>query len=617
MGNISLDIPDKMEESMLRSILLFNASKVENSRNDMMQKTVLSVIIYGEGKYTIAKITALLKDRFGINLNEQEVNGHIEKLKKMKLVSLDGEKVNSFQSSRNKTSVIDQLDNETEQLISNVIDRIRHNSRITISTDDERVCRINIRKALTIYYKMYGYAFFNLRENAKKEDIGDAVCSARNGLHENVGKALIGALADLLNEPTEQERRTLQTWARAFVAMEIMNLDPSLRDFKATKIKGKAFVLDTDVLLNAITTNARYSKAYQKMIVTLRQIGCSFIVPNVVINEVENHIQAAIKRYLPDGQQWVDLTDEILENSIANVFIEDYAKTIRADENKRDMPFQSYIRNYYEPTDSTLLMNRVKGLLVQMKTLDLEHLSTSVQRRLKEKILERTQRSIKGTRRSEEENVEIAENDTALYLTLLKLNENEGVREVALSQKVYLLTRSHKTEISAKEVGVYEKNIICDPFALITILQEIGIITNNQFDFVNLFENPFLAFVADNIWSDVEPLLKAGAPLKYADIHRLRMDVDAEIDRILTCQTIDEKITEAKRLEKREYLFAKDLLALEEQRKQATDEVMLKNREIDEKNREIARLKEELEIQKRQTAIKQYKKRLKKKASYK
>ena len=65
----------------------------------------------------------------------------------------------------------------------------------------------------------------------------DAVDVVRKGLPDNLGKALVGAIADALNEPTSQERDILEKWARAFVAMEVINLDPSLRNFKATKLK--------------------------------------------------------------------------------------------------------------------------------------------------------------------------------------------------------------------------------------------------------------------------------------------------------------------------------------------------------------------------------------------
>ena len=74
------------------------------------------------------------------------------------------------------------------------------------------------------------------------------MCCARKGLPDNLGKALVGAMADVIDEPTLQEKNILEKWARAFVAMEVINLDPSLRNFKATKLREKSFVIDTDAV---------------------------------------------------------------------------------------------------------------------------------------------------------------------------------------------------------------------------------------------------------------------------------------------------------------------------------------------------------------------------------
>lgn len=108
--------------------------------------------------------------------------------------------------------------------------------------------------------------------------------------------------------------------------MEVINLDPSLRNFKATKLREKSFVIDTDVALNALTTHAKYSVVYREMINLLRRAGCKLYVPHIVVEEIQSHIDAANKRYIFEGSQWLSMTDEILENKIANVFVEDYVK---------------------------------------------------------------------------------------------------------------------------------------------------------------------------------------------------------------------------------------------------------------------------------------------------
>lgn len=449
--------------------------------------------------------------------------------------------------------------------------------------------RENIRQALSVYYKMYGYSFLGLKENSKHKSMLDAVDVVRKGLPDNLGKALVGAIADTLNEPTTQESDILEKWARAFVAMEVINLDPSLRNFKATKLREKSFVIDTDIALNVLTTHAKYSAVYRQMISLLKNAGCKLYIPYIIVDEIQNHIDAAQKRYSFEGSSWSSMTDELLENKIANVFVEDYVKIIRSDEYKRDLPFETYISNFYDSEEPSLLMNKLKDVFGKDFILleELESLDNELKKQLAEKIKYLTTISEKGTRRDEGKNTQIAEADASLYLTIRQMNRDVKGNDKPLSQKAYLLTKSQKTISCAKELGIYDKNIICDPFALLSILQEMGMFAGHEFEIVNLFENPFLAYTANLIWDEVKPLLDKGAKLKYAEIHRLRIDVDANIDKILTCDTLEERTNEAKRLSERGYIFANDLLNIQQ-------EIEKKDRDIQEKDTQLAKQQEEI-----------------------
>lgn len=576
---------------MLRSILLFNRTQI--SKGDIVLKTVLAIIAYGKGEYDIDKIRTELKKRFGIVYTDDEVRSYVRKLLAKRLVSIDNDKYSLNDGSGKGSVVIEQIEKDTELLITNVINRVTKFSRQSISSDENRICRINIRRALAEYYQMYGYAFLNLKKEAKKEEKEESVSIAKKGLSDTLGKSLIGALGDLLNNPSESERKTLMEWAKAFVTMQIMNLDPHLRDFKTTKIKDKSFILDTDVLLNALTANARYSKPYREMIKALGSAGCKIIIPQNIIDEVKDHLDAADKRYNSDGSQWRDFTDELLEDKVANVFIEDYVKTLRVDERKRDMTFRVYLRNFYDKNEPSLLMSNIKKALGsrEPEIIFLDNLDSELQKKLKEKVQEYTVNSIKGSRRTEDENERIAETDAALYLDILQRNKDHKGNDSPLSKKCYLLTKTQKVEKCAKELGIYEKNVVCDPSALITILQETGVLSNVEVDYINLFENPFLTFVAQEVWGEIKPLLDAGASIKHQDLERLRIDSDARIDRILTCNSQEEKIQEAKRLLERGYFLGNDIAKLAEEKKLAEDDSLKKDKEIERLKAELKRLK--------------------------
>lgn len=610
MSNITLlRGNDQLEDSMLRSVLLFNERKATSSSKDMLLKAILSIITNGNGKYGINEINDILRDRFKTNFTKEELNQQIIKLKDKGFVTLCKNEMYQAVTNEEQGRVFyETIEKETNTLINGIIDRVKSGSNIIVSQNNEIKMKENIRRALSIYYKMYGYSFFGLKESSKNKATLDAVDVAREGLSDNQGKALVGAMADVIDDPTPQEKDILEKWARAFVAMEVINLDPSLRNFKATKLRGKSFIIDTDVALNTLTTHAKYSIVYRQMINLLRNAGCKLYMPLIVVDEIQNHINAANKRYNFEGSQLSSMTDEILERKIANVFVEDYTKIIRNDENRKDLPFDIYLGNFYDSENPSLLISKLKEVFGEdisfMK--DLESLDSEIKRKLADKIKYITQISAKGIRRDEEKNAQIAEADASLYLTIRKINRNDDGNDKPLSQKAYLLTKSQKTITCAQELGIYDKNIICDPFALLSILQEMGMFAGHEFEIVNLFENPFLAYTANLIWDEVKPLLDKGARFKYKEIHRLRIDVDANIDRILTCDTLEERTAEAKRLSERGYFFANDLLSIQKEIERRDKDIKERDQQLLKQEEEITRLKELIDTSHKETKKQQY-----------
>lgn len=603
---------DQLEDSMLRSILLFNAQKTTNSSKDLLLKAILSIITYGNGEYGLNEINNILKERFNVTYAEEEINQRIFKLKNKGLITqCSNDKYQAITNKKQGEEFYAQIEKETDLLINGILERTKK-SNITISQSNEIKIRENIRQALSVYYKMYGYSFLGLKENSKHKSMLDAVDFARKELPDNLGKALVGAIAETLNEPTPQESNILEKWARAFVAMEVINLDPSLRNFKATKLREKSFVIDTDIALNVLTTHAKYSVVYRQMIALLRNAGCKLYIPCIVIDEIQNHIDAAKKRYSFEGSNWHSMTDELLENKIANVFVEDYAKIIRNDEDRRDLPFGIYISNFYDPDEPSLLMNKLREVFGNDFILleDLESLDSEVKIKLAEEIKYLTEISEKGTRRDKVKNTQIAEADASLYLTIRRMNRDFKGNDKPLSQKVYLLTKSQKTISCAQELDIYDKNIICDPLALLSILQEMGMFAGHEFEIVNLFENPFLAYTANLIWEEVKPLLDKGANLKYVEIHRLRIDVDANIDKILTCETLEERANEAKRLSERGYFFANDLLKIQQEIEKKDKDIQEKDTLLIKQEEEILHLKKLLEAKTKEAKKHQYLERI-------
>ena len=590
---------DQMEAAMLRSVLLFNGKVSNPKRQDMLLKAVLAIIIFGKGTTKATDIVEILSKRFHVDVSVNEVPQMIAKLSKRGLITLnpDGTIV-ATTAERGKIDFFSQLAAETQELIDGVIGRIENISRVTISASEKTSLPQNIKKALSTYYSQYGYRYFGVSDNPDTSKIESAVEIASKGLGKILGDATVRSLADLIESPTETEAATLEKWARAYVAMEVLNLDPMLRNFKQTKMSAKEFVIDTDVALHAITTHAKYSREYRLMINSLKAARCKLYIPERVVDEILDHADAAWKWYGSLGPQVIEFTDELLDNKVGNVFIEDYVKQIQANQKKNDMPFDAYLDNFRSEEHPSLIWDCLKevfGPEVEGNRLNLAPLDDEVKNKLKVKVLEETQQTSKGTHRTYEKNEDIAELDTALYVTLLEMNKNIEGDEKPLSRKTYLITSSDRTNKCAKDVGLYQKDICCDPKALLAMMQETGSFEGKKVEIINLFENPFLVITANEVWKEVEPLLKNGARLKYAELRKIRSDVDAHIDRILTCNTPEERVIEAKRQEERGYLFTRDLVNANQTIADQGKMIEEQSNTIQNKDEEIARLKSLLE----------------------
>ncbi len=580
---------DKMEEAMLRSVLLFESMKKGNKKNDFNTIAVLGLIIIGAGEYTVEKIVRILNNRFHLDWNEKDVQQHVDVLYKKNLIKPKKDGKDIKYEGTDETDFFKCLDEETDVFVTGILNKLKSYYGNDPFQVNEGLIIENIKEALSVYYKMYGYEFFNLMiadGNKKKED---AVSIAKKGLDHKTGELLVRVLAETIDKPSDDERKFLEKWARVYVTTQVLNLDPSLRNLKSTKLKDKTFVIDTDVALNCLTTHAKYSRAYRVMIEKLMSLGCKIILPNDVADEIGNHADAAIGQYNKRGETILGIPDGTLETEVANVFIEDYVKKCRCMTSYSDVDFMSYLSNIYDKNNPQVLTIKLKkafGNKCFDESFENKNVDKEKHKALSKKLLEKTLETYKAKFRFEEENITMCDTDARIYLTIddeYSDDSNPNINESSiLAYKTYLLTQSKRTVYAAKELGYYNKDIICSPNTLIAILKETGSL-GSDVDIINLFENPFLVYASEQVWKDIQPLLDAGISIKGKDIDILRMDVDEKFDKLLT-GTIDEKVNESKRLAKRGYVFAEEIanLAIENEEK---------SKKIEELQKEIEQLK--------------------------
>lgn len=547
----------EFEDSLMRSVLLFGFATPKGKKADHLRKAILSIVIYGKGNYGVNDVTSIFNENFKLNQTDNEIEHQLNLLIRDGYVTKSDESLyQAVDSDKRGVSYFDGIEKDTLTMLDRIVNKV--SKKYPVSSVQKSIIQNNAKQALSLYFQINGLATFGMQDPKNLDEFKSVVCAAMKGIDSKIGKYLVSVLAYTIEEPGE-DKDVLERWAKAVVAMRSTGLDPMLRNFKQQQLSNKKFVLDTDVLLNALANNARYSEGYHKMIDHLVKAGAAVLIPQFVYDEVVQNADNALRKFAANGSQYLQYPEEALEDSKSNVFIEDYVKTIRKEERKRGMSFPTYMGNIYsERSPFTLNQNIIR--LLGDKNGNIRYklkenvLNEDKAAQLKEIIKERAMRTPKGSGRTIEQQEEMALNDTRLYLTICDEN-TEKEKEGILGYQCYLVTRSTRTIRSATELDIYDKHVVCHPQTLISVLDDIGVI--DDVEVISLFDNPFLTYATELIMEQAEPVMEAGAQIGYYDFIQLREKFDLNINEILTAKGAEVKALVDK-YTKAGLLFAKE-----------------------------------------------------------
>ena len=522
----------ELEATRLRSILLFNGKVKNQKRQDMMTKAILSLILAADGSATKKSIVKQLFEQFQVTYKPSDLNVHIKKLSSAGLIESVDEPFVVKEPDKGK-DFFQKLERETETLFDDIIVKTES---IFGSIQSKDWVKDTIRKALSVYFGMYGYSFFKVQKKEEVSAKNAAVSVVQKEISDNrLAESLIRALADILENADGVQYATLEKWARAFVALETMSFDPLLNNLKRKNLKDKVFIVDTDVALYCLTEKARYSADYRLMIDRIKSLGCKLLIAPEVVIELRKHIDAAIKQAAFYGQQLHEFPDDMLYQKIGNVFIDDYVHLNRNVQERT--PFKYYIEEFYDPEypDSVVLLTEKLRKAFNQNVLDWDFdIETQSEEfaKLEQEVYQLTIQTPKGKKRKDDENWDVSHLDAVMYMAAVKNNETNDSLEI-LSGKTYIITDATRALKAASKLGWNKEDVVCHPSALMAIMMEMGDV-NSEEKIINLFDNPFLVYVADCIWETVEPLLKKGAVIRYRGFDKLKFDVDKSFDKVLT-----------------------------------------------------------------------------------
>lgn len=398
----------------------------------------------------------------------------------------------------------------------------------------------NARAVLVGYFRMNGLELSNCFLQAGppslvySEGVVELIDTARRGLPAHLGDLLATATARALSCPSEDQATYFANCSRAYLALQVMNADPSLREFQGNRFRSKTFLLDTDFVLEAIVKDLPTSSTYRHLVEQLVSIGATVLVPDAVLSEVVTHFDISPKTYDYFGEALASLPEELAVAKVENTLVRGYWYHRRGRSCSR-RGFMAYRANHFNVTNSAQFVGDVvREALpgVQIQPIDSyfdvptepEHFA-----RVCEAMLELAQKSHLSAYRTDEQSQELASHDALLMTAVLAHNTAAGANPGAvLGRRAFILTTSGRYVRAAKMCGIDDR-VSTRPHILVSLLEMVGPSSLEDHNFVPLFENPLLQQAADMSWDNIRVLLDAGIDLRNKTLTRLRHDTEQRL----------------------------------------------------------------------------------------
>ena len=111
---------NKLEETRLRSILLFNGKVEIQKRQDLITKAILSLILQESGQSTRNQILNQLSSQFNVIYSEGDLAVHIKKLYNAGIIDSQSEPFTVIEKEKDK-DFFQQLDQDTKKLFEGIL----------------------------------------------------------------------------------------------------------------------------------------------------------------------------------------------------------------------------------------------------------------------------------------------------------------------------------------------------------------------------------------------------------------------------------------------------------------------------------------------------------------
>ena len=532
---------EKLERTLLQvSLALTFRPGALRVRKSLFDHFVLAVLLDQEAPYVQLDVLAR---RCGealpadASLPAAQVHAAVARLAKSGLVLRTDESVRASEQALVEvaTSTL-RLSEATNTFAADILATVNEARGQRVADADARRIVRNIRAALLEIARARAATL-----GGTEASDGKIPAIVRRQLDTDVGDLLDAALADGLRAPTDSQAETIAQWTQAYLGLALMGLDPVLNDFQASRLAAKTFLLDTDVVLEAIVTDGRRSTGILDVLSSLAQRQCRLVVPESVVDECVEHASRSETTYRFFGSGLGQLTPAAVEERVWNAFVKGYYYAVAHGRIAKSVTYRDYLANFYEESAprkffsaviTDVLPNEVEILPIgfgRSRPLDdaeVDRLADTLQQDLAE-------RSKKARYRTAEQEKALARTDATLYLSALSRNPTDmTAHQHVLGGTCYLLTETARYERVAQAVGIRTK-VTVRPSTVAGILSFVGTPISST-EFVQLFDNPLLDRAVGAVWPDMEKLMRSGVDLRAKNLARLRFDFDHALHERLT-----------------------------------------------------------------------------------
>jgi hypothetical protein len=348
---------------------------------------------------------------------------------------------------------------------------------------------------------------------------------------EHLGTILFDAIGSALSSPTSEQAKYFASCSRAYLASQVMNIDPALREFQATRMAKKTFVLDTDFVLDAIIQDLPRSSVNRNLVNQLLSLGAKVLVPEEVLREVATHFMISVHTFDYHEEYLNSLTEELLTAQVQNALVKGYWYYARGRGCYRD-GFMKYRKNYYDDDMGEAFVTDVTK--EALPTVSIGAITTELgvevdpakYADVRSVMLEFSQASGKGLLRTDEQNAKVADTDALLMLTVAQHNVSPTpASKSLLRNNAYIITSSGRYIRAAQRLSLAVL-VSTRPHILAGLIEMFSPSGIDDRQFVALFENPIIQQSAQRCWGEIKVLLDAGIELRGVSMTRLKHDVE-------------------------------------------------------------------------------------------